>query len=286
MRADRPDKVVPQTEATNGAIATFFVENKALCIGAALSLLTMTTIFTNAIMYQPGKHPAPLFATRNIEAVTPVAEKTQVAKLEVVTKKPVKNAKDEVSEEVLREVQSALSVRGYYNGKIDGLFGSRTEKAITSFQADHSIKKDGIASVRLLTQILMSASASPKAVPIPKSADIAKIIDKESKTDVAKAEVATTQSVRKVDITALKPAEAPKAATKDKKEEFVDGLIAKIQSGLRGYGYDDLVVDGKLGQQTSTAIQRFQLDYGMKITGEPSEALFDKLREIGAYRQG
>ena len=69
-------------------------------------------------------------------------------------------------------------------------------------------------------------------------------------------------------------------------EPKADGLVARIQSGLRAYGYDDLVVDGQMGQQTATAIQRFQLDYGMKITGEPSDGVLKKLREIGAYKQG
>ena len=41
-----------------------------------------------------------------------------------------------------------------------------------------------------------------------------------------------------------------------------------------------------MGQQTATAIQRFQLDYGMKITGEPSDKVLEKLRDIGAYVQG
>ena len=65
-----------------------------------------------------------------------------------------------------------------------------------------------------------------------------------------------------------------------------DGLVAQIQSGLKAYGYDELVVDGKMGTNTATAIQRFQLDYGMKITGEPSDLVLEKLREIGALKKG
>jgi len=147
-------------------------------------------------------------------------------------------------------------VRGYYSGKVDGKFGSRTKTAIVSFQQDHSLKQDGRASVRLLSQILLSASASPKEVPIPKSVVAEVDSDKELSAKVAKQSVAAS------------------------------GLVAQIQTGLRNYGYEELVVDGKPGRKTKTAIQRFQLDYGMKITGEPTDTVLNKLREIGAYTQG
>ena len=104
----------------------------------------------------------------------------------------------------------------------------------------------------------MSASSRPKDVPVPKASEIA-LKPKPVKTVAVKTE--------------------PEATT-------ADGLVAQIQSGLRAYGYDDLVVDGRMGQQTATAIQRFQLDYGMKITGEASKRVLDKLRDIGAYKQG
>lgn len=69
------------------------------------------------------------------------------------------------------------------------------------------------------------------------------------------------------------------------KQTQASEVITKIQTGLRNYGYDDLIVDGKRGEKTKTAIQRFQLDFGMKITGEPSQQVLDKLKEIGAFNQ-
>ena len=250
MHAYQPDRILPQPEKA-GFISAILSQHPALVGGAAISVLTMGVIFTNALWFQTGKHPSPMFTTRVIDNVKTV---------ETVSVKPTANEKRqatalEASTEVLREVQSALSVRGYYGGKVDGEFGSKTKAAIIAFQQDHSLDQDGKPSVRLLSQILLSASASPKEVPIPKSV---------ATKQVSKTKTTASSSVDKTN----------------------SGLVAQIQAGLKNYGYDELVVDGKPGRQTKTAIQRFQLDYGMKITGEASPQILKKLQDIGAYTQG
>ncbi|MEP1206709.1 MAG: peptidoglycan-binding domain-containing protein [Rhizobiaceae bacterium] len=259
MHAYQPERLT-QKSSRGLPFVDALLSHPRLCAGAALSLAVMGAICVNAIWYQPGKHPAPLFATRTldndaIKSSNRVAKAADPAKTRKVLSKKASN---EQSGELLREVQTALSVRGYYGGKLDGLYGSRTKSAIEDFQKDHSLKQDGKVSLRLLTQVLMSASSQPREVPVPKPAQV----------------VSNVTKVKTVKLTAPNPAEE------------VDGLVARIQAGLRAYGYDDLVVDGQMGQQTATAIQRFQLDYGMKITGEPSDLVLNKLRDIGAYVQG
>ncbi|MEE9315129.1 MAG: peptidoglycan-binding protein [Rhizobiaceae bacterium] len=260
MHAYQPERLKPSSTPKH-ALLRFVAEHRGLTGGAALSLLVMSSVFVNAAWYQPGKHPSPLFSTRVDATATSRIAKVKKPDVAVVktaeASKKTKTGVSSSSKELLREVQTALSVRGYYGGKLDGVFGSRTKKAITSFQSDHSLKPDGTATVRLLTQVLMSASARPQEVPIPKQNIVAKV----------QAEVQTVKVS-----TATAPAQA-------------DGLIARIQSGLRAYGHD-VKVDGKMGQQTATAIQRFQLDYGMKVTGEPSDLVLKKLRAIGAYKNG
>lgn len=260
MHAYQPERLKQKKPSRLGQFAGALLCHPRLCAGAATSLLVMGAIFVNAIWYQPGMHPAPLFATRTLPSTE--IPKTSVASNETKKAAPVKSKPKQVaanqSGELLREVQTALSVRGYYDGKLDGVYGSRTKKAIEEFQGDHSLDKDGTVSLRLLTQVLLSASSRPREVPVPKPTKV----------------VVQPTKVKTVKLGTTKP------------EETVDGLVARIQAGLRAYGYDDLVVDGRMGQQTATAIQRFQLDYGMKITGEASDDVLDKLREIGAYTQG
>ena len=258
MHAYQPDRLVKEPSSTLQFLDAL-LRHPRLCAGAALSLVVMTAICVNAIWYQPGKHPAPLFATRTLDTNS-VGSTEQVAKVTKPAKRrqvAAASSGSEESGELLREVQTALSVRGYYGGKLDGIYGSRTKAAITEFQKDHSLPQDGKVSLRLLTQVLLSASSRPQAVPVPSENQV-------------------VETVKKVKTVKVLP----------KPEPTADGLVARIQAGLRAYGYDDLVVDGQMGQQTATAIQRFQLDYGMKITGEPSDKVLEKLRDIGAYVQG
>lgn len=236
------------------------IEHRFLALGALLSTVLMSVVIANAVWYQDGAHPAPLFSTRAVEGVRPLATEDD-PKVAVKTTKSTQVAAlaSDTSADLLREVQSALAARGYYKGKVDGLFGGRTKRAISGFQRDHSMAQTGQPSVRLLTQILMSASANPQEVPVPKQSEIVSV---------------PVNKVKTVSLT-TKPV-----------QESANGLIARIQSGLRAYGYEDLAVDGKMGQRTATAIQRFQLDYGMKITGEASESVLKKLESIGALSQG
>lgn len=260
MYATRPDHIqaVPpvymqQRRSSPSRNFGFMTEAPVLFGGALLSLAVMGTIFVNAVWFQPVAHPSPLFTPRAASAAPQITQVEQVAALQ--TNATVK-ADDSAAREILREVQSALAGRGYYSGKVDGIYGSRSEKAITTFQRDNGLNVDGKPSVRLLTQILLSGNARPAEVPVP-----APIVSVKTKPVPAPQETATATS-------------SP------------DGLIARIQQGLREFGYDQLEVDGRMGQQTTVAIQRFQLYFGMKITGEPSQEVLDKLREVGAYQQG
>jgi peptidoglycan hydrolase-like protein with peptidoglycan-binding domain len=259
VHAYQPERLTKKPSRTRQFMLGL-LNHPRLCVGATLSLAVIGAVFVNAIWYQTGMHPAPLFATRTLDG-GPFSKPTAIsrnmasaAREDVASNSSARNQ----SGELLREVQTALSVRGYYSGKLDGVYGSRTQQAITDFQGDHSLTQNGQSSLRLLTEVLLSASSRPQEVPVPKLVQIAE----------------TPIKVKTVKVSAAKPV------------EHVDGLVAQIQSGLRTYGYDDLVVDGHMGQQTATAIQRFQLDYGMKITGEPSDTVLDKLRDIGAYTQG
>jgi len=43
-----------------------------------------------------------------------------------------------------KDIQTALSAAGYYQGAIDGKIGQKSQKAIKDFQKDHGLKADGV----------------------------------------------------------------------------------------------------------------------------------------------
>lgn len=52
--------------------------------------------------------------------------------------------------EEVSSIQSVLKEKGYYNGNIDGIYGTATKKAVTQFQKDNGLKTDGIAGKQTL----------------------------------------------------------------------------------------------------------------------------------------
>ena len=58
----------------------------------------------------------------------------------------------------VKELQGRLKFLGFYNGSVDGAFGSRTKDAVTWFQWEFGIKSDGIVGQKT-KQVLVKASA-------------------------------------------------------------------------------------------------------------------------------
>ena len=53
----------------------------------------------------------------------------------------------------VRNIQSRLKSWGYYNGSVDGIYGTKTRNAVIKFQRAHSLTPDGIAGPRTLEKI-------------------------------------------------------------------------------------------------------------------------------------
>ncbi len=58
----------------------------------------------------------------------------------------------------VREIQQKLKSWGYYNGEIDGIYGSRTTAAVKSFQRKNNLTADGIAGNSTLAAMGISSS--------------------------------------------------------------------------------------------------------------------------------
>ena len=60
-------------------------------------------------------------------------------------------------------IQEKLKNWGYYSGEVDGIYGSRTEAAVTSFQRKNGLTADGIAGPKTLEA--MGISSPPSSSP-------------------------------------------------------------------------------------------------------------------------
>jgi len=63
---------------------------------------------------------------------------------------PIQPQTDPAAAVQIKNIQSALTKAGFYKGKIDGIMGAKTKKAIKDFQSSKGLKPDGIAGPKTL----------------------------------------------------------------------------------------------------------------------------------------
>lgn len=61
------------------------------------------------------------------------------------------------------KIQEKLKNWGYYNGTVDGVFGSRTEKAVISFQKKNGLTADGVVGSSTLSALGLEDSSASTA---------------------------------------------------------------------------------------------------------------------------
>ena len=62
--------------------------------------------------------------------------------------------------EEVRQIQQKLKNWGYYNGNVDGIYGSKTLQAVKAFQRKNGLTVDGIAGEKTLAALGISSSNS------------------------------------------------------------------------------------------------------------------------------
>ena len=64
------------------------------------------------------------------------------------------------SGEEVRQIQTKLKNWGYYNGSVDGIYGSKTYSAVKAFQKKNGLTVDGIAGAKTLAALGITSSGS------------------------------------------------------------------------------------------------------------------------------
>lgn len=60
----------------------------------------------------------------------------------------------------VKNIQKVLKNLGYYKGSVDGIYGTKTKKAVTSFQRDCGLTTDGICGPKTLLYLGLSGGSS------------------------------------------------------------------------------------------------------------------------------
>lgn len=252
----RPGMLQAGTAALGEAIAN----NPVLVGGSTAFLVTLFYVSANALWYQPGLHAGAFFATRNYQnfpaSVQPEPETTinierpeaRPSTAQGTTPPAAIVAK---SDPIVQRVQGVLKDIGYYDGSVDGLTGPATRKAIEAYRQKMGLPVSGNIDEALLDHLgIASTTASVVPQPAPRG-----------------------------EVTGITPKQPAANAAQD--QQKLDARIVKIQAGLRAFGNNDIKTDGVIGGRTKAAIREFQSLFGLPETGEPDEAVYAKMREIG-----
>lgn len=253
--ARRPKVVEPERGVlAEGAVAVgqMISRNPVMVGGSTAFLVTLFYVSANALWYQPFPHTSAFFATRSIENFPHVVSDEPETTINIVRQAPAQPAPK--PDPVVQQVQGILKDLNFYDGTVDGLTGPATRKAIQAYQLKVGLPSSGEIDGALLDQLgaRQTTSAIPHPAPRPAAA-----------------------------VPAAAPAPVPVSAPADGATQAPDARIVKIQAGLKAFGNDDMQLDGVVGARTKAAIKEFQALFGLPETGEPDEAVYVKMREIG-----
>lgn len=91
----------------------------------------------------------------------------------------------------VRRIQQKLKSLGYYKGSVDGIYGTGTKKAVTSFQKNCGITADGIAGAKTLKFLGLEASSATSGQYSKSDLNLlAKLIAAEARGESYKGQVA------------------------------------------------------------------------------------------------
>ena len=147
---------------------------------------------------------------------------------------------------VVAEVQRVLAELDLYTGAIDGLTGPQTDQAVQIYRQKLGLAADGGIDGELLRHLGARTEVDGEAQAIEQAA-----------------RAAADQ---------MQTASAPSGG---------DQRVLRIQAGLRAFGNQGIDLDGRVGPRTVAAIKEFQSLFGLAETGEPDDATYAKMKEIG-----
>jgi peptidoglycan hydrolase-like protein with peptidoglycan-binding domain len=216
-------------------------------------------VLVNVLFMQSGSHPAPMFKNAPTAAkpvVTngiPAAPSRPRAVEPGSAPRPAEGAPAKAAApppprmpgEIINDIQRELARRGFYEGAVDGLYGPRTDVAIRDFEQAAGLKPSTEPNEALLQAMVRSPAKLMKATVASAAA---------ARPTPARAEVAVER-----------PAPSKR--------------VIALQRALAEYGYGQIRPSGIIDPETQAAIEKFERERKLPITGLASDRV---VRELAA----
>jgi peptidoglycan hydrolase-like protein with peptidoglycan-binding domain len=218
-------------------------------VGCVVGVCAAIMILINGLFLQSGPHPAPMFKSSLLPTAS-VAAKTDPAgtlpRPRPVAAAPVKAepAAPRPAVETISDIQRELTRRGFYDGPIDGRYGPKTDAAIRDFEQATGLKPSSEPNEALLRAIKGSSGKLPKT---------------------------TGSTGRTAQLVRNDPIGEILGPSKH---------ILAVQRALAEFGYAQIKPTGILDPETQAAIERFERERKLPITGNASDRVTRELAAI------
>jgi peptidoglycan hydrolase-like protein with peptidoglycan-binding domain len=246
--------------------------------GVAVALSACILILVNTLLLQPGPHPAPMVRSSVAAITAPPASTTgmptnpaagssrgavpsaspagiapgaprarsdeaALAKADAAKADAGKAVPGRPNASVVADIQRELARRGFYDGVVDGRYGPRTDASIREFEQAAGLRASSEPNEALLRSIQRSLVRSrPAARP---------------------------------------PAPIPQARPDPIAEMIAPSKqIIAVQRALSEFGYGQIKPTGTLDPETQSAIQRFERERRLPVTGQLSHRVVRELAAI------
>jgi peptidoglycan hydrolase-like protein with peptidoglycan-binding domain len=219
-------------------------------VGFAVIALATVAIVINVLFMQSGSHPTPFFkaaeaAIKTASPETRPAATAPIRRVESTLVPAMPKAAAPTTRtlgEIISEIQRELSRRGYYDGALDGLYGPKTDAAIRDFEHAAGLRPSVQPNESLLQAIIRSPSKAGKGVTGTTSI---------SHPSAARSEETAVASPR----------------------------VTAVQRALAEFGYGQIKASGIADPDTQRAIERFERERKLPISGQISDRV---VRELAA----
>ena len=183
------------------------------------------------------------------------------------------------SDQNVLALQQLLSRRGFYNGAIDGIKGTRTSAAIASAQTAYGLTPDGIAGTQTIAALQRDVRPAPSVMVRPTST-VRPTSNQPVRQPISQSPVNPSVS-QPVNTSVSQPVSQPVKASPPSAN---DGGVANAQNLLTDRGFYKGPITGFSGARTTEAIIAAQKAYGLPADGVLGAQTIAAL-EGGAPRQ-
>jgi len=231
--------------------------------GCIVGVAATGAILVNGLYLQSGPHPAPIFdggpvpataiATKDVPVGglprprVPGPAKPEAVSLKAEPAKAEAPATPRSALEIVADIQRELARRGFYEGLIDGVYGSKTDSAIRDFEQAAGLK----------------SSLEPNAA----------LLRTMTRSNVKAAKTAT------VGTGAGRPVLPPARTDPNDETQTSSKRVMALQRALAEFGYGQLKPTGFVDRETKAAIEKFERERKLPITGQVSDRI---ARELAA----